>query len=186
MDDLAYYLRRDWWIFATRGTVAIAFGIATFVGPVLTLAVLTILFGAYVLIDGAFGLVYAIRNFSRLEHGWLLVFSGALGILVGLLALFAPGMTAAILLALIAVWAIIRGVLQISAAIVLRHEISGEGWLIASGALSVMFGILLFVLPEAGILSVTWLIGFYAVLFGTLLIGLAQSLRETRGKISLG
>jgi uncharacterized membrane protein HdeD (DUF308 family) len=51
--------------------------------------------------------------------------------------------------------------------------------LILSGALSVIFGVLLAVIPApAGILSLLWLIGAYAVAFGLLLIILAFRVRN--------
>ena len=65
------------------------------------------------------------------------------------------------------------------AAIRLRQEIEGEWALIIGGIVSVVFGLLLAVLPGVGILSLVWLIGAYAVMFGVLLIALAMRVRNT-------
>jgi uncharacterized membrane protein HdeD (DUF308 family) len=68
-------------------------------------------------------------------------------------------------------------VIQIVAAIRLRHEIDGEFWLGLAGLLSVVFGAFLFARPGEGALAVLWLIGGYAMLFGCLLVALAFEAR---------
>ncbi len=59
----------------------------------------------------------------------------------------------------------------------LRKQISNEWLLILSGALSVIFGVLLVAMPSAGALSIVWLIGAYAILFGILLLTLAMKVK---------
>ncbi|HET7269922.1 MAG TPA: DUF308 domain-containing protein [Rubrobacter sp.] len=92
------------------------------------------------------------------------------GILAGIIAFVYPGLTAFALLYLVAAWAIVTGLAQIATAIRLRQEIRGEWALILGGVLSVIFGLLLAVLRGVGILSLIWLIGAYAVVFGILLL----------------
>ena len=92
---------------------------------------------------------------------WLLIVEGILGVVAGLIAFFWPGATALVLLYVIAFWAIFTGVFEIMAAISLRREIDDESLMILGGALTVRFGVLLVVLPGAGLLSLTWLIGLY-------------------------
>ena len=63
-------------------------------------------------------------------------------------------------------------------AIRLRKEIRGEWALIVGGALSILFGVILAVVgPVAGLISLIWLIGFYAVAFGVLMLVTAFSVR---------
>ena len=131
MDDLTRFLSQSWWLFLIRGIAAVVFGIAAFAWPGLTLAVLIILFAAYVLVDGVFGLVAAIRHHDRLDHWWLWMLESVLGIAIGLLAFLMPGVTALILLMFVAAWAIVGGVLRIVLAIRLRKEITGEWFLVA-------------------------------------------------------
>ncbi len=45
--------------------------------------------------------------------------------------------------------------------------------LILSGVLSVAFGVLVIAMPNAGALSIIWLIGFYAILAGVMMLTLA-------------
>ena len=178
MDPMTDFLQRNWWVLLLRGIAAIAFGIAAFAWPGLTLAVLVVLFGAYALVDGVFGVIDSIRYRDRMTHWWLWLMEGALGIAFGGITLILPGVTALVLLIFIAVWAIVGGVLRIVAAISLRKEIEGEWLLALSGVVSVLFGGLLFAMPGAGILSLIWLIGSWSVVFGVLLVMLAFRLRK--------
>jgi uncharacterized membrane protein HdeD (DUF308 family) len=87
-----------------------------------------------------------------------------------------PAITAVVLTLLVGVWAVVTGVLEIVAAVHLRRA-HGEWLLILNGSLSVLFGLLLFVLPALGILTLVWLIGGYAIVFGILMLTLALRLR---------
>jgi uncharacterized membrane protein HdeD (DUF308 family) len=80
----------------------------------------------------------------------------------------------------VATWAIVTGVFEIVAAIRLRREIEGEWALILGGIASVFFGLILAVLPGVSILSLMWMIGAYALVFGVLLIVLAFRVRGQR------
>ena len=171
-------LTRNWWALALRGLAAIVFGIVALVVPHITLVALIALFGAYALVDGIFALVSAVRAAEHRTRWWPLLLEGLAGVVLGVLTFFWPGLTALVLLYFIASWAIITGVFEILAAIELRREISGEWVLALTGVLSVLFGLLLYAFPGAGALTVVWLIGAYALVFGVLLVGLALSLRS--------
>ena len=81
------------------------------------------------------------------------------------------------LLYVVAIWAILSGVAEMIAAVSLRREIEGEWALFLVGILSVIFGIILAVLPGVGLLSLVWLIGLYALAVGGALIVLAFRVR---------
>jgi uncharacterized membrane protein HdeD (DUF308 family) len=169
-------LARHWWVVALRGIAAVLFGILAFVWPGLTLAVLVILFGAYALVDGILALIAAFRG--ETGHRIALALEGIVSVLAGLAAFAWPGLTALVLLYIIAIWAIITGIIEIVEAVRLRQAIHNELWLIIGGVLSILFGIILIVAPGAGALAVIYLIGAYAVIFGIALLGLAWRLRQ--------
>jgi uncharacterized membrane protein HdeD (DUF308 family) len=176
-------LARNWWVLAIRGVIAILFGLAAFFWPGLTLFALVILFGAYALVDGIFAILAAVRAAEQHTRWWSLVVEGLVGIAVGLLTFFYPGVTAVALLYIIAAWAIVTGTLEIIAAIQLHQEITNEWLLGLSGLASVLFGILAMVTPGAGALAIVWLIGVYAIVFGVLQLGLAYRLHQMRTTI---
>jgi uncharacterized membrane protein HdeD (DUF308 family) len=67
--------------------------------------------------------------------------------------------------------------MEIFEAIELRRVIDNEWLLILSGAVSVLFGLLLLFFPGSGALALVWLIGLFAIIFGILLLVLAWRLR---------
>jgi len=171
-------LAENWWALVIRGVAGIVFGIAALVWPPGAVAALVLLFGAYALVDGLFNLIAAFRAPREGKRwGWL-AFSGVTGIATGLIAFFFPGITALALVLLVAAWSLVTGIAEIIVAIRLRREIEHEWLLGLSGLLSVVFGVLLFLMPAAGALALAIWIGAYALVFGALLIALGVRLRN--------
>ena len=167
-----------WWALALRGVIAILFGLAALLRPGIALGALILLFGAYALVDGVLSIVGVFGGTRARTPRWLLFLEGVVSILAGFIAFIFPGLTAIALLYLIAAWAVITGISEIATAIRLRREIQGEWALIFGGVISVLFGLILAVLPAVGILSLIWLIGAYAVAFGILLLIVAFRVRS--------
>ena len=171
-------LGRNWWAVLLRGLAALGFGLITLLAPGISLGALILLFGAYAFADGILAIISVVRQRGKNDRWGLLLLEGIVGIGAALAAAILPGLTAVTLLFIIAGWAIVTGVLEISTAIVLRKQITGEWLMVLSGIASVLFGILLFVFPAAGALVVVLWIGAYAVVFGAILVALAFRLRS--------
>jgi uncharacterized membrane protein HdeD (DUF308 family) len=172
-------LAENWWLLLLRGLAAIAFGLIAFFWPGITLVALTYLWGAYALADGVLA-IWAALNASGGDAGprWWLGLSGVVSILAGIVAFAYTGMTALVLLMVIAVWAIIIGALQLYAAAQLRNVIDNAWWLILGGLISIAFGVVLIGWPSTGALALIWTIAWYAVFFGGMLIGLSFELKK--------
>src|SRR5690349_15955792 len=171
-------LTQNWWMLILRGVLAIMFGLAAFVWPGITWFSLVILFGAYALVDGVIALATGLLQAGDSSRWWVFLLEGVAGIGAGVIAFLWPGLTAYVLLLVIASWAIITGVLEIAAAVRLRREITNEWTLGLGGLLSIGLGVLLFMRPVIGGLALVWTIGAYALLFGVLLIALGFRLRN--------
>jgi uncharacterized membrane protein HdeD (DUF308 family) len=174
-------LSRNWWAFVLRGVVAIALGILAFVQPGATLIALIAVFAAYAIFDG----VLAIAAGVSVDGGprWMLILGGILGIVIGLLTINRPDVTAVALVLLIGVWAIATGVAEAVAAYSFREVLENEWLLAISGVISIAFGALLIVAPGDGIFAVLWLIGYYAIFAGIVYIAAGLRLRSVHEKL---
>jgi uncharacterized membrane protein HdeD (DUF308 family) len=175
---MAMELARNWWALALRGAAAIIFGIIALFWPPAAIAALVAVFGAYALVDGILNLVAAVRAGRSGQRWGALLFEGIVSLVVGLLTLFFPGVTALVLVVFVGAWSLITGVAEVVAAIKLRTMIEGEWLLALSGILSIAFGVLLFISPLIGAIAIAIWIGAYSVVFGALLFGLALRLRS--------
>src|SRR6267142_5495500 len=129
-------LLRNWWLFTLRGVLAIVFGCIALIFPGPTMLSLVILFSAYMLVDGVFGIISAVRAIRRTGDRWgLLIFEGLCNIAVGIAAFLWPGLTVVAFMWLIAAWAIVTGGLMTAAGFRLNID-HGRWWLILGGLLS--------------------------------------------------
>jgi len=177
--DVLEHLARFWWAVVLRGVLAAAFGVVALIWPDITLRVLVLLFGFYALVDGLLALAAALigGRLARSRRGWLIL-EGVTGIAAGVFTFLWPGITALVLLYLIAVWAVATGLLEVVAAVALRRELHGEWLLALGGIVSIAFGVYLAVRPAEGAIAVVWLIGLYATVFGVALVTLGIRLRQ--------
>ena len=158
----------NWWAMVLRGIAAVLFGLTALFWPGMTLLVLLVVFALYALVDGLLAIVAGIRGPGG--RRWLLLAEGALSLLAGLVVLFWPGTTALVLVYVISAWAIFTGLLKVVMAISFRRQIE-NGWLMGlGGALSVLFGVILGFLPGAGLVTLVWLVGIYALILGGALV----------------
>ena len=95
-------LARNWWAVLLRGVAGIVFGILTLLSPAVSLTALVLLFGAYAFVDGLFAIVSAIQAHGTGDRWWLLLVEGVAGVAAGVLTAIWPGITALVLLYLIA------------------------------------------------------------------------------------
>jgi uncharacterized membrane protein HdeD (DUF308 family) len=175
-------LAKNWWAVALRGVAAVVFGVIALLWPGVTLSAFVLLFGVFALADGLFALAAVFSGGSG-RPWWALVLKAIVSIAAAGVAFLLPGITALTLLFVIAFWAIVVGLLEITVAIRLRKELQGEWLLALSGVLSVLFGALMIARPGAGALALTWMIGAYAIAFGVLLVALSFRLKGLGGRL---
>jgi uncharacterized membrane protein HdeD (DUF308 family) len=174
-------LAENWWAIAVRGVLGILFGILALIFPGATILSFVLVFAAYLLVDGVFAIIAAVRAARRRDRWGLLTFEGIANIAAAVIAVLWPGLTVLAFVVLIAAWAIVTGVLMLGAAFRLNIQ-HGRWWLALSGAASLLFGILVILAPLAGAIVLTWWIGAYALVFGAALLVLAFRLRSRRSR----
>jgi uncharacterized membrane protein HdeD (DUF308 family) len=182
--------RHNWAWFLVRGVIALLLGLIALFAPGVTVFAFALVFAAFSFADGVTQLIAGIRGATHKSQLYgSLIFGGIIGIAIGVLFVISPIVSTAVytlmLVILIAFWALVTGALEVAAAARLRRAISGERLLGLSGVLSILLGLALLalVLAEPGLtmLSIGWLIAFYAFASGIVLIVLAFRLRRQAG-----
>jgi uncharacterized membrane protein HdeD (DUF308 family) len=172
-------LAQNWWAVALRGVFAILFGLVALFMPGVTMLSLVLFFAAYMLVDGVFSIISAVRAARNHERWGLLVLEGLVDIAVGVIAFAWPGLTVVFFVTLMGFWSLVTGVLEIVAAFKL-HTSYGRGWLIFSGVVSILFGLALLIGPLIGAVVLTWWLGAYAMVFGITLLVLGFKLKSRK------
>ena len=185
--SMANFLYQNRWLIGLRGLLAVIFGVLAFIWPGMTAVVLVFLFAAYTILDGILNIATAVRTRTANDRWWLLLLEGIVDIAAGVIAFIFPTMAAIVLVFVIAVWAIITGLLQLVMAIRLRQEISNEWLLGLGGVVSIILGVIMIINPGAGLIGLVWAIAGYAIVFGILMIVLAfRAARLTEGRRDRG
>ena len=113
-----------WWLVLV-GLAGIAAGVVTFLWPGITAIVLVMFIGAWAVVHGIFEIIGAIQLRKEIDNEWLLLIHGALAALFGIMVLVRPGAGALALIWLIAMFAILSGVLLIAFAFrIKKHAVN--------------------------------------------------------------
>jgi uncharacterized membrane protein HdeD (DUF308 family) len=153
------------WALGLNGLLSIALGVVILLWPGISLTALTILFGAYALATGVVGLYYSFSAQAGGERGWL-IFSSLLGIAVGIIVLVWPSISSLALLYVIGAYAVALGIIAIYGAFWLPLDGGDTALMILSGAVSILFGIVIFAKPGDGALVTLALIAAFALVTG--------------------
>jgi uncharacterized membrane protein HdeD (DUF308 family) len=173
---------RVWWLLALRGLAGLGLAVLAFVWPLVTLEALLYGFGLYAAADGALALYAGLRSQRDGTMLWPFAVEGALGVLFGAAIFAFPDAMAFVLWYLVGGWALATGVFELVAAVQLRRHYAGEALLAGAGLASVAFGVLMLLWPRAAMITLAWLVGIYAAMFGALVLALALRLRRASGR----
>lgn len=173
----------SWWMFALRGFLAVVFGLLALIWPKQAIPGLVVIFGAFVLTDGIFGLLAGFGTLGSNERWWMALLQGVAGSIVGSMALMSLDKSAPVLAYFIAACVVISGAIELVAAIQLKYAIPRKWSMIYCAALSILLGILLFIVPRAGTQGLVWIVGLFAMVLGILLIMVALRVRGLQPEI---
>ena len=115
-DAMSEVLADGWWAVGLRGILGILFGLICLLTPGVAVQVFVILFAAYMLVDGVFAIISGIKAARNGERWGLLILEGIVDLAAGAVAVLWPAITLIALIWLVAVWAVVSGVLMLSAA----------------------------------------------------------------------
>lgn len=115
-------LGAGWWsyYFATGGLSVLA-GIVVIAWPGPTLLVIAILIGVSIVLYGTLNIAGALGNRSRAQYWWVVLILGVLEVLLGFWLLRRPGLTLAVVITAIGLWALFIGVVQVVVSFEIRR-----------------------------------------------------------------
>jgi uncharacterized membrane protein HdeD (DUF308 family) len=117
---------------------------------------------------------------------WLLLLRGIFAVLFGIIALLAPGAALAGLAIVYGAYAIVDGITAIAHAVQIRKTNPRWGWLLVSGVLTTLAGLIALVLPGIvgafGGLVVLWTIVIWSFVTGVMALRSAAGAHAGRGK----
>ena len=168
---------RSWWVFLLYGIVAIAFGLAALIWQSQTLIALIMGFGLLSLADGVVSLLSIFRKDVALPN-WILALYGLISIGFGVWAVMRPEQFGTALLWVLALWLVLAGFARVIFAVLIRKVVEGDWLLALSGLLAIALGVLFFVNPNVGVITIALWVGVGALLYGALQIFVALRLRK--------
>ena len=183
---------QNWWLLFLRGVLAIAFAIFIFAflpfvpAPFLrqfAFAGLAAIFALFAFATGVLTIAAAVRGAGQGGSSWLMLADGIAVTTGGLIILFAPGATLIRVIQLIALIALVVGVLEFTAGIHLRRHVTDEWLLVSGGIISIAFAPCLLLANVGTVQAALMWISIYALATGVAVIGLALRLRSLRNSI---
>lgn len=175
--DALQFAKGSWWLFLLGGILYALFGVLALARPASALLALAVVFATFLLVDGVFSVIRAWGAKGTDGRGWVF-FAGLVSIAVALYALFGPVSTVLLFVYVIAFQAVLFGVATFMFGVSIRKVVSGEWLLYLTGVLSVAFGTMLILAPGVGGLSVSIMIGAWALVIGLLRIVFAFRVRS--------
>ncbi|HID20273.1 MAG TPA: HdeD family acid-resistance protein [Methanophagales archaeon] len=175
-------LAQESWALAVEGVIALIIGFMILFWPPAVVSIIIVV-GAFAFVWGIFALVSSIK--ADKGRRWVLILEGVCGIIFGLIILFWPGISTAVILWFIMAWLVVSGIFKIAGGFALPKGDGSKGLLIVNGFLALIIGVLLLSLPLLeGLLTMAILIAFFGIFSGITLISLAFVAKSAQGQIT--
>lgn len=172
--ELSPLAKQLWGLAIAQGVLAILFGVAALFWPGLTVALLILLFGIFVLIWGIVGIIVSLASTGTNRFWWLELLFSLLAVGLAVYVLRNPVDTAAIFVFFIGITFLVRGVIDVLLGLFDRTSTSNDRiFRLIVGIVGIVAGGITLVHPVSAGVAVVWVIGLYAVLYGSLLIAFA-------------
>jgi len=173
-------MERDWYAVGWKmllftGVLGILFGILAIAWPIETAIAFALLWGIWALADGVGSIVQAFQPDAK-GRVWL-VLMGLIALIAAFFAIFSPGVAAVTLTWILGIWLIVRGVFEIVGAFTSSADMS-RWLLVVGGAFSVVLGVLFVANPGKGAVSIAFVLGLMALLWGIAFVVLSLMLRS--------
>jgi len=154
------------------GIVIVIAGFLSLIAPLAGGLSITVIIGTLILLAGVMQLLLVFRAGS-FGQGLLLALLGLIGVVAGGYTLMHPAAALAALTMLLSAWFVASGIIESIAALTAR-DVKGWGWILFSGVVSVLLGLMLWSqFPLSGAWAVGTLVGVRLLFSGFALISAA-------------
>ena len=172
-------LHAHWRLFLAEGIVLLILGLLAIVVPQIATIAVAVFIGWILLVSGAVGLLATFRMRTAPGFWWSLI-SAILGIVAGILLFRSPVSGALSLTVILTVFLVVEGIVSILFALEHKRELSGRwGAMLFSGLVDLFLAaIIIDGLPGTAAWAIGLLIGINLVFGGTALIAMALHARD--------
>ena len=173
-------LHAHWRLFLAEGIVLLILGLLAIIVPQIATIAVAVFIGWILLVSGAVGLLATFRMRTAPGFWWSLI-SAILGIVAGILLFRSPVSGALSLTVILTAFLIIEGIVSILFALEHKRELSGRwGAMLFSGLVDLFLaGIIIEGLPGTAAWAIGLLIGVNLVFGGSALIAMALHARDS-------
>ncbi len=177
------FLTATWWAWLFRGILFLVFALLALLAPGITATTFALWLAIFLFIDGVILLIQTVRHWKETEDKWMFLVEAVLSIALGVLLINRPEITLLYVSLLVSFWFIYSGIVKISLGIQMRKEVTGEGWIIAGGIISVLLGVIVLSNPMTAISALMIMLGIFAALAGALMLIIAFRIKKLKGRI---
>jgi uncharacterized membrane protein HdeD (DUF308 family) len=147
-----------------RALVNIVLGAILLIWPGITLVVLVYAFAINILLTGLVAMFEP--AFDKKKGSVLTFLLGLLAVVAGIYLVARPGIAAELIALIIGLWAILFGLVDIFLGFSSKVSDKSNWLFVIVGILSVLLGIFVLANPLGTILTLVWVIGWYALIVG--------------------
>jgi uncharacterized membrane protein HdeD (DUF308 family) len=169
-------IKKVWWLLLVLGIVSVALGALLIFWPGRTLTVVTAIFGLFMIFSGVVRFFVAVFD-SGSEQRWLMVFSGIIGVVLGVIVMKNPEAVIHIIVLITAIFWLISGMVDLFRGLT-DSALPDRAVRIGFGALSAAFGVAILLWPAPTVLVFAVFAGVYMMFFGVIEIVVALHIKN--------
>ena len=183
LENIRYDVK-NWWWFLIMGILFIATGVVIYARPVEGYVGLSVLFSVVMISSGISQIFFSTANSSVLKGwGWVFV-SGLIDVALGTYLFIYPVVTMATLPYFVGFWLVFRAFSVMGFSFDLKNlNVSGWGWLLFGGLLTLVGGGLIIYYPAAGVVGIIAVSGSAFIVAGFVSIYTAFQLKNLKADV---
>jgi uncharacterized membrane protein HdeD (DUF308 family) len=172
------------WALLVRGLLSLVVGIVILARPMDSVVALALVIALWSLFDGIVGIVRSFTLRGIVQHWWVLLLAGIVGVAFGLAALYYfPGLSLTFAVVWTAYWLTITGVMAGYIAWQERSAGLTWGWTMAFAVAAFLAGIIAFMSPAATLATLLGVLAGFAIISGVFLLIAAAKMASVQQNV---